>query len=50
MDMNIDLIFKILMLIVLLGISIKAIKLVSSLIFKIAVVGFVILFVYKLFI
>ena len=50
MDINMDLIFKTLMLIVVIGISIKAIKFITSFIFKIALVLFIILMIYKIFI
>ncbi|MGL4913432.1 MAG: hypothetical protein ACRC3Y_13495 [Romboutsia sp.] len=50
MDINIDLIFKVLMLIVIIGISVKAIKFITSVVFKIALVLFIILLVYKMFI
>lgn len=50
MDINIDLIFKIVMLIVCVGVSIKAIKFISRFVFKIAIVIFVILLAYKMFI
>jgi hypothetical protein len=48
--MEIDLIFKIVMLIVVVGLSIKVLKAVSGFIFKIALVLFIILLVYKMFI
>lgn len=48
--MDINLILKLLILIVIIGLSIKAIKTISGLIFKLALVGLVILFIYKLFI
>ncbi|MDB8803793.1 MULTISPECIES: hypothetical protein [unclassified Romboutsia] len=48
--MNIDLIFKIVMAIVLIGITIKAIKFLGGLVFKIALVLFIILLVYRMFI
>ncbi len=48
--MNIDLIFKIVMAIVLIGITIKAIKFLCGLVFKIALVLFIILLVYRMFI
>lgn len=47
--MDIDLIFKIALLIVVIGISIKAIKAISGLVFKIALVAFIILLFYKIF-
>ena len=48
--MEIDLIFKIVMLIVVVGLSIKALKAITGFIFKIALVLFIILLVYKMFI
>ncbi|WP_195937998.1 hypothetical protein [Romboutsia sp. 1001713B170131_170501_G6] len=48
--MNIDLIFKIVMAIVLIGITIKVIKFLGGLVFKIALVLFIILLVYRMFI
>lgn len=48
--MDIDLIFKIVMLIVIAGLSIKALKAVTGFVFKIALVLFIILLVYKMFI
>lgn len=47
--MDIDLIFKIVLLIVVIGISIKAIKAITSLVFKIALVAFIVLLFYKMF-
>lgn len=48
--MDINLIFKIVMLIVVVGLSIKVLTAVSGFIFKIALVLFIILLVYKMFI
>ncbi|WP_270940017.1 hypothetical protein [Romboutsia lituseburensis] len=48
--MDIDLIFKIVLLIVVIGIAIKALKFITSFMFKIALVLFVVLMIYKLFI
>ncbi|WP_199533637.1 hypothetical protein [Romboutsia maritimum] len=47
--MDIDLLFKIVVLIVLLGITIKVIKLISGAVFKIALILFVLLLLYKMF-
>ena len=48
--MDIDLLFKIALLIVVVGLSIKVLTAVSGFIFKIALVLFIILLVYKMFI
>lgn len=48
--MDINLIFKIVMLIVVVGLSIKILTAVSGFIFKIALVLFIILLIYKMFI
>ncbi|MGL6105973.1 hypothetical protein [Romboutsia sp.] len=48
--MDIDLIFKLVLIIVIIGISVKALKFLTSFIFKIALVALIILVVYKMFI
>lgn len=48
--MDIDLLFKIALLIVVVGISVKAIKAISGFIFKMAFILLIILFIYKIFI
>ncbi|MEG1311205.1 MAG: hypothetical protein RR942_16545 [Romboutsia sp.] len=48
--MNIDLVFKIVLLIVVIGISCKVIKAITSIGFKIALVVLIVLFFYKMFI
>jgi len=48
--MDIDLLFKIALLIVVVGISVKAIKAISGFIFKMAFILLIISFIYKMFI
>ena len=48
--MDINLLFKVVLLIVIIGIAIKVIKLVSGAIFKIAFILLILLLLYKLFI
>lgn len=48
--MNIDMILKLLFLIIILGIAIKTIKFVGGIVFKIVIVLFIILLLYKMFI
>lgn len=48
--MDINLIIKVLILIVVIGLSLKAVRAITGLIFKAALVGLVLLFIYKLFI
>lgn len=47
--MDLNLIIKILLLIVVIGISFKIIKYISGLIFKLALIGLILLFVYNMF-
>lgn len=48
--MDINFVIKLLILIVIVGLSIKAIKAISGFIFKLALISLILLFVYKLFI
>lgn len=48
--MDIDLIFKIALLIVLAGISIKIVKAVSGFVFKMAFILLIVLFIYRMFV
>ncbi|MCC0633611.1 MULTISPECIES: hypothetical protein [unclassified Clostridioides] len=47
--MDIDLIFKVVFAIVAIGVSVKIIKTVASLAFKVALILLIILFVYRMF-
>lgn len=47
--MDINLIFKIVLLIVIIGISIKALKIITSVVFKIALFLLIALLIYKMF-
>lgn len=47
--MDLNLIIKILLLIVVIGVSFKIIKYISGFIFKLALIGLILLFVYNMF-
>ncbi|EFH07568.1 hypothetical protein V438_01130 [Clostridioides difficile] len=49
LNMDMDLLFKIVFAIVAIGVSVKIIKTVASLAFKIALILLIILFVYRMF-
>lgn len=49
LNMDIDLIFKVVFAIVAIGVSVKIIKTVASLAFKVALILLIILFVYRMF-
>ncbi|MEF9992268.1 MAG: hypothetical protein RRZ84_02510 [Romboutsia sp.] len=46
--MDLDLIFKIVLVIVVIGVSVKAIKMLTGIVFKIALVSLVLLLLYKM--
>lgn len=47
--MNIDLIFKVVVIIIIAGLVIKMFKFIGSLVFKIALILFIVLLIYKIF-
>lgn len=49
LNLDFDLIFRVVILIIAIGICVKSIKFVTSLIFKLALIAFIVLLAYKIF-